>query len=55
MNLGPLTPEEVEAKLREVAEEEARGLDFTDQFLINMSKLIGVEPTDRFITGGENT
>lgn len=42
-------PEEVEAKLRERAASEGRPIDAADAFLINMSRIIGVDATDRFL------
>lgn len=43
------TAEDVERVLRERAESEGRGLDTVDVYLINMSRLLGVETTDRYL------
>ena len=46
------TVEEVEERLRANARAESRSLDAIDMFLINMTRIMGVEVTDRYITGG---
>jgi hypothetical protein len=46
------SPDEVERRIREKAAEEGRGIDAVDAFLINMSRMLGIEATDRFIGGG---
>ena len=44
-----ISPDTVEQALREEVAKEGRNLDSVDQFLINMTRILGVETTDRFI------
>lgn len=47
-----MTAEEAAERLRENAMRDRGGLDPIDQFLISMVRLVGVETTDRYVTGG---
>lgn len=45
------SPEEIEQRLRDRAAAEGRRPDAVDAFLINMTRILGVETTDRFVGG----
>lgn len=48
------TREQAIARIKANAEKDGRQLDPIDNFLIQMVQLLGVEVTDKYITGGEN-
>lgn len=45
------TRAQVEQRIRELAAADGRPLDAIDAFLINLTRLLGVEAADRYITG----
>lgn len=45
------TRAQVEQRIREFAAADGRPLDAIDAFLINLTRLLGVEAADRYITG----